>query len=301
VGVIDAETAPLAGIAAALRRLAEDAGVIAPANEAGRSRLRQAVLAGRRRQAAGRGLPAQVRGAALSAAALAGTGVLVAGAATGTDPATLVRETVESLPVALPKASPATRTVVLEGTVVGVDETAGIIEVQAEEETLTIDVSGGVALRDEKGVDAPIAALEVGDAVRITGSVTKRDPTVDASKVEITVNATDPVRAPSAATTVAVEPTPSTAATDPAVADPPQDPVDPRPEPTLATGTGQNSGPATDPVDPAATATPTRPAATPEAKKEPTPAPDDTADGTSMDVVAGGDVAAGVSRLTPKR
>jgi hypothetical protein len=128
----------------------------------GRAKVLAAVGACSR--AAARGYGGRVRGAAVSLAALAGGGLLVAAAATGGDPVHLVRDTLERLPIFAPARPPAGE-VTVEGIVIVVRDEGAAFDLLTEGGTIEVSTSGATVW---EAVSA--AGLAEGAALRVRGT-----------------------------------------------------------------------------------------------------------------------------------
>ena len=249
---VSAEQESLVAFAAELR---ENALNIAPLrfSAARREELRTAVLAQR---AAERRRPvARARGAVLGVAALAGGGLVVASAATGSNPAVLVADVAREIPK-LATHSEQPPTIAIEGEVVATHDGGRTLEVRDHANVVVI-VQAPEQARDVTDQGRPIAAEDIaeGATVRVTADRAPASNSVAAKKIEVLptpVSArpdlptgnTDPVptkpavsignvapvetprptQTPSPTRTPAASPTPKPAVTNVAIA-----PVDPAP------------------------------------------------------------------------
>jgi hypothetical protein len=173
-----------------------------PVSERGRARL-LAALDGERNTrlmggygafgVAGAGVLAGVRGSVrqgvLAAATVAGGGLVIAGAATGADPMTIVRSAVQEVPIiqeipGIAKANPTAQppvsvAVTLAGTVIGVE--TGQFQLSADGLAITVHVSNETRFRMRDGSPASYAHLGAGMAVAVSGE--RREGVVLAASV----------------------------------------------------------------------------------------------------------------------
>lgn len=133
--------------------------------DAARARMLSAVaekraLAIRRRRAHG-------RAAAFAGAAVAGGGLLIASAANGTDPVTLVRDTVHSLPGVV--GGDGAERVTLEGTVVAIDADARAFALRTTGGDIRVVTTSETQVLAASGARLAVSDIVAGAAVRVRG------------------------------------------------------------------------------------------------------------------------------------
>jgi hypothetical protein len=181
-------------------------------SHARREELRLAVLA--QCAANRRGTPgARIRGATMGIAAVAGAGLVVASAASGSNPASIVVEAARDIPrIAQHSAPPAIPTI--EGEVVSTRDNGRTLEVRSG--TDTVVVQSPSKSRDVTAIGTPVAAAEIrgGDVVRVTPKRESDTGVITAKRIEVLPVAVAPdkslVAPPDSVTETASEPTADT-------------------------------------------------------------------------------------------
>jgi hypothetical protein len=180
-GTIDDTTAPLLGVAARLYAGATQP-VPRPLNAA-RARLKMLGAVNEQATRAAGSHGAKVRGATLGAAAVAGAGLLMASAATNSNPVGVVRSTVFEFPaMVVGSSAPKATDVTLVGTIVSVDEGGRQVEIDTGETLVAVDVRDVPVV--ERAADAA-APVTVGSVVEVDGSLRDGDLTVRAREVTV--------------------------------------------------------------------------------------------------------------------
>jgi len=200
--------AGLARLAGELREVGRAAPALQP-SLAAREQLRAAVLAA----AAERQGPARrgrFRGATLAIAAVAGTGLVVASAASGSNPAVLVAEIARDLP-GIPNHAQPPSTVSLEGEVIATHDGGRTLEIRTRDVTVTVESPRETRAITMEGTPLATSAIAEGDTIRVT---TAREPgsgIVPAKKIELlpSTGSTKPVGT-SEPTGASNQPTPET-------------------------------------------------------------------------------------------
>lgn len=190
---------PLVALAAELRATGLATPTEAP-SAAAREQLRAAVVsvAANTKQ---RGVAARVRGATFAVAAIAGGGLVIASAASGSNPAVLVADAARELP-GIGRLSAPPSSVALEGEVVASRDAGTTLEVRVGDETVTVE-----SPKESRAVVAggtPVAAADIqqGATVRVTASRDSDTSVVTAKKIEVLSPAATSTSRPSAATAV---------------------------------------------------------------------------------------------------
>lgn len=189
-------------------------------SERGWRRLREALEQPAETPRVVRGALAPAKSTAILGAAMAGGGLLVAGAASGVDPALMVRQAFVELPAAPwshPNASsaPATLELTVEGSVTSVAPDELLLDTGAAVVPVAIDTGTRIEAVDGR----PLTAMdvEVGHRVRVRARIAA-DGTLLATAVALMPRQPAPVSTPGAAMVqrAPVEPTSTTAPGDPA-------------------------------------------------------------------------------------
>jgi hypothetical protein len=203
------DAAVLAALAGELEGVGRD--VVPPTiTSSRREELRLAVFGARERRHP-TSPRARFRGAVLTVAAVAGAGLVVAGAASRSNPAVLVMDAARELPKLASRQAPPAE-FALEGEVVATRDEGRTLEVRAGGVTVIVETP-----RDAKAITSegtPVASTNIGqgDNVRVTTRDSGDGP-VAAKKIEVLppVAAADS-REPAAGNTGVTRPSPSTAA-----------------------------------------------------------------------------------------
>jgi hypothetical protein len=148
-----------------------------------RETLRLAVLARAARQRRP-GALARVRGATFVAAGVAGAGLVVASAASGSNPAVLVADAARELP-RIARQEPPPATVAIEGEVLASRNGGRTLELRAGAETITVEAPKEA--RDVTAAGTPVAAasIEQGASIRVTAERDASPGPVSAKKIEV--------------------------------------------------------------------------------------------------------------------
>lgn len=181
-GATQPGVAPLVDLAAELRGM----GAALPTHSApqdGREQLRTAVLAQATSRRRG-GSVARVRGATFVAAGVAGAGLVVAGAASGSNPAALVVDAARELPRLAGQAAPVA-SVSIEGEVVASRDGGRTFELRTGSDTITVEAPKEARTVTEAGT--PVAAVEIeqGSTVRVTAERKPDAGAVTAKTIEV--------------------------------------------------------------------------------------------------------------------
>ncbi len=264
----------LVSLAGELRELGLDVPIRRPAAEA-REELALAVLARKRETQCAGGI-ARVRGATFALAGVAGAGLVVASAASGSNPVVLVADAARELPRIAGYAAPPA-TVAIEGEVVASHDGGRTLDVRADGETITVEAPKQARSVTSSGTPVSAANIAAGDSVRVTAEREPGNGPVAAKKIE--------VLPPALAASTGDRPPGNSATQAPAVSEPtrpasgrtpsatPRPADTPKPAPTFATAVAA-SDPAiasVPPVVPTRTPTP-KPTATPTHSPTPKPA-----------------------------
>jgi hypothetical protein len=204
---LHADAASLAALAGELRELALLAPTLGP-TEASRAELLATVARGRSAPPARKG--GRVRGASLAIAAVAGAGLVVAGAAGGPNPATLVADVARDLPGLAGRSAPPV-SVSIEGEVIATRDHGRTLEVRTGATTVVIEAPGRARDITAEGTPFASSMITAGDTVRVT---TERAPDagrIPATRIELlppsTLTSPAPTVGPAAAAPATKEPT----------------------------------------------------------------------------------------------
>lgn len=262
----------LVSLAGELREFGLDVPTRSPAQDA-REELRLAVLARERDAHRGSGM-ARIRGATFAVAGVAGAGLVVASAASGSNPVVLVADAARELP-RIAGYTPPPATVAIEGEVVASRDGGRTLDVHAEGETITVEAPKQARSVTAAGTPVSTANIAAGDSVRVTAERAPGNSTVAAKKIE--------VLPPALTASAGARPPQDSAPQAPAVTEPTRDarpqtpaatprPADtPKPAATVATVAVNDPAIANaPPVAPTRTPTP-KPTVTPTASPTPTP------------------------------
>ena len=203
------DAASLAGLASELREL----GVDTPQPRISPARRDELLMAVRTEAAQSRTRrpAARIKGATMTIAAVAGAGLVVAGAANGSNAAAFVVEAARDIP-GIPQHSAPVETAI-EGEVVATRDEGRTLEVRSGEDTVVVEVPR--ASRDVTSAGTPVAAAGIaeGDNVRVTSNRTSdTGGSITAKKIEILPSdsaVAGSVPRPTVATNSSAAPTPT--------------------------------------------------------------------------------------------
>lgn len=176
------EVRELVSLASELR----DVGLAAPQprlSPARREELRAAVLARSVDQRRG-GSVGRVRGATFGVAAVAGAGLVVASAASGSNPAVLVADVAREIPrVSFHAAPPAD--LAIEGEVIASYNDGRTLEVRSHGETFVVESRSETRSVSAEGTPVAASAIEQGANIRVTTESSADSGVVAAKKIEV--------------------------------------------------------------------------------------------------------------------
>ncbi|MGE3073362.1 MAG: hypothetical protein AB7N24_04655 [Dehalococcoidia bacterium] len=128
---------------------------------------------------------ARIKGATMSIAAVAGAGLVVAGAASGSNPAALVVDAARDLPGIPQHVAPPAETSI-EGEVVATRDDGRTLEVRSGDATVVVEAPKESRDVTSAGTPVPAAAIAEGDNIRVTSKrAADSGGVITAKKIEV--------------------------------------------------------------------------------------------------------------------